>query len=121
MDMRKLIAASVIGAVGLVSSQAEALSDHQRQTLEIVFKAAFAGTQDNCPRFRLRNRDVGQELLSVGITEDDLKTNEVQDIQNQLFAKTALKWAQNPSDFCNAAWQLFGPHGMYFRQLLEEK
>jgi hypothetical protein len=38
-----------------------------------------------------------------------------------LDAKTALKWAQNPSEFCAAAWQLFGPHGMYFPQLLEEK
>ena len=72
--MKKLILGFVI-ATACVNS-AEAYSEHQQWTIDFVARIAFAGTGDHCPRFRVINSALGEELRSVGITSDDSHTKE---------------------------------------------
>jgi hypothetical protein len=50
-----------------------------------------------------------------------LDTQEYKNAQDMVLLSALERQIANPSDFCLAAWQLFGPNGLYKRQMLEAK
>jgi hypothetical protein len=54
-------------------------------------------------------------LKSDGLPADDLHTKEFDDRLDLATMEAQVKYGLNPSKFCNAAWQLAGPDGMYHR------
>jgi len=78
--------------------------------------ARFAGTRGTCPRFHLIEKAEFAEWADAKIPEEMVGTPYFDNVQTVVWIG-----AENPSDFCRAAWQLFGPNGLYRRQLLEAK
>jgi len=67
-----------VGAVAAVTS-ADAYTEHQNWMIEFVARIALAGTGDRCPRYRVIDTAIVDELRSDGLTADDLTTKEFDD------------------------------------------
>lgn len=117
--MRKLTAAAL--ALLMMSGAAHAITPEQNRALEITTSAWVAGTSDNCPRFKIMKGEMVGELNAAGLEPDNVKTKEMTDVRQLLMMTMLMKYQLNPSQFCAAAWQLYGPNGLYKRQMLEAK
>jgi hypothetical protein len=77
--------------------------------------AWFAGNHDRCPRFKVIDEAVRDELVAGGLSPDYIRPNEA---DRFTYPKD---YAANPSAFCKMAWEQIGPNGSYKRQMLEAK
>lgn len=117
--MKQISAALLLIAAS--ATPASAFSESQNTALEVIARVVFAGTGDRCPRYRLIRSALGEELRARGFTEDDVKTKDFDDSMYVATTAAQIKYNLNPSAFCHAAWELFGPDGSYRRQMLEAR
>jgi hypothetical protein len=59
------------------------------------------------------------EMKDVGITVEMLDSQYFKNAQTIALVDAIGRYEKNPSDFCRAAWLLYGPDGGYKRQMLE--
>lgn len=82
--------------------------------------AQYLGSEDNCPRFKIIENAMYQELGDVGIKEDkDFKSEEFNSERVTALMAVIASFESNPTSMCASAWMQFGPNGSYRRQLLE--
>jgi hypothetical protein len=77
--------------------------------------ARFAGSHNRCPRFQVIERAISAERAEAGATAWMMESF---DEEPRVLIK---EYNEDPSAFCNKAWQEFGPNGSYKRQMLEAK
>jgi hypothetical protein len=95
------------------------MTETQIKAVQMTSLATYAGSHDNCPRFHVVERAVFEEWRDAQIPSEMVATQAFKNaIQLSTIGPMQSK-SKNPSDFCLAAWQLFGPNGTYRRQLLE--
>jgi hypothetical protein len=98
-------------------------------TITIALLAEFTGNQKNnrCPRFRVIDKAVDDELAEAGLTLEmlhemhgagDFENDRVDDYMGTILAD---EYNKDPSAFCYKAWHELGPNGTYKRQMLEAK
>lgn len=119
--MKYIIAATVvsIGLINICHAEDFKLTPEQSRTLSMITRAEWAGNDDHCPRFRIIEKNVIRELLSAGLRDQEIKTEAFEFSRKMGIAVAIVKYRQNPSEYCDAAWHMFGPDGFYKRQLLE--
>jgi hypothetical protein len=116
-NVRKLALAAIV--LMLLATGATAFTTEQTKSLLITVTAQFAG--DECPRYRTIESAVMRELIAAGFKQADTESEGFKFMRVQQFMKADEQFKKNPSAYCNAAWQLLGPSGVYYRQMLEEK
>ena len=97
------------------------LTKAQINAIQMTAIARFAGTRGTCPRFHLIEKAEFAEWADAKIPEEMVGTPYFDNVQTVVWIGATERQRQNPSEFCRAAWQLFGPNGLYHRQLLEAK
>src|SRR5258708_40198398 len=126
--MRRIVLAALISTIGLSASAADDtltgnLTEAQINAIKMTTIARFAGSKNTCPRFRPRfhvvERSVFEEMTDGGIPPAMLDTQEFKNAQTLALLDALDRQRASPSDFCFAVWKLFGPHGLYKRQMLE--
>jgi hypothetical protein len=60
-----------------------------------------------------------QELYDANIPPAMLETQDFKNAETMALLGVIEQMTENPSDWCLAVWQLFGPQGLYPRQMLE--
>jgi hypothetical protein len=95
------------------------LTKAQRDAITMTTVARVAGANHRCPRFHVIEQAVFQDLHDANIPPAMLDTQEFKNAQTRALVNIIDRMNANPSDFCLAAWQLFGPQGRYKRQMLE--
>lgn len=122
--MRRAVLAALILTTGLSASAAGDpltgnLTETQINAIKMTTIAMFAGSKDICPRFHFVQRFVFEEMVHAGIPAAMLDTQDFKNAQTLAMLGAIERQRANPSDFCLSVWQLFGPQGLYRRQLLE--
>lgn len=123
--MRRLVLVILISTIGLRSAAvardplAGDLTDEQLNAIKMTTIARFAGDGKTCPRFHVVERALFEEMADARITPQMLDTQDVKNAQTLALMGALERQHANPSDFCLAVWQLFGPQGLYRRQMLE--
>jgi hypothetical protein len=113
-----------VAAAALLSStvvNASDFTEEQLTALQITTSAEYAGYDDHCPRFRVIEKEVYRELFVAGFRAADIKTEKFDFWWRDGLTMAGLAYDSNPSQYCEAAWQLLGPNGTYKRQMLEAK
>jgi hypothetical protein len=95
------------------------MTDAQIKAVQMTAIARFAGTRGTCPRFHLIEKAELADWADAKIPEEMVGTPYFDNLQTVVWMGAIERQRENPSDFCRAAWQLFGPKGLYRRQLLE--
>jgi hypothetical protein len=95
------------------------LTENQLNAIKMTTIARFAGSKNTCPRFHVEERAVFEEMAEGGIPPEMLDSQEFKNAQLMALMGALERQRANASDFCLAVWQLFGPHGLYRRQMLE--
>jgi hypothetical protein len=95
------------------------LTDAQINTVKMTSIARYAGTHNVCPRYHIIENAVFAEWVDAKIPKEMVGTTYFENVQTVAWLGAIERQRENPSDFCLAAWQLFGPNGVYRRQLLE--
>jgi hypothetical protein len=97
-----------------------AITEDQLKVISMTSMARIAGDGHNCPRFHAIQRAVFEEWREAKISVEMPNTQEFKNAETlaMLGALDALK--KDHDEFCIASWQLFGLHGLYHRQLVEE-
>jgi hypothetical protein len=96
------------------------LTEAQLSIIAQTTDARFAGTLGKCPRYRFMETASFAELKEAGITSEMIDSQYFKNAQMFALANAMRKYEKNPSDFCMAAWLLYGPDGRYKRQMLEK-
>jgi len=121
----RIILAGLLLATAWLSTGAAAdplTGDITKAQLEVITMttiARFAGSDGRCPRFHVIERAVFQDMHDADIPGGMLETQEFKNAQAIALMGALERKTANPSDFCLAVWQLFGPQGLYKRQMLE--
>jgi hypothetical protein len=117
--MRKLSVA--IFTLCLMSDIASArnFNASEAQSIEALTSAFVAGTM--CQSFHMMDHAMEDELRAAGMSRDDVQSTEYNTIAEASFNAAKVKYASNPSAYCDETWRLFGSSGTYQRQLLELK
>jgi hypothetical protein len=108
-------------ALLMTSSAASAFTQEQSNIIAVATFAQYAGLDDHCPRFKLNNSAMIRELTDVGLTRKDFESQAMSEARTTNFTFLTASYRANPSNFCNTAWQKFGPNGTYKRQMLEAR
>jgi hypothetical protein len=95
------------------------LTEAQIRVITETTYARFAGAFGKCPRYRLIEKAMFAEMKDAGITVEMFDSQYFKSAQTIALADAIGKYGKNPSDFCRAAWLLYGPDGGYRRQMLE--
>jgi cellobiose-specific phosphotransferase system component IIB len=95
------------------------ITDKQVEAISTGAAAMFAGDGKICPRFHVIEQAVFAHWREAGIPTEMIHTTEFGNVLADAALGAAEKWEKNPSDFCMAIWQLFGPGGLYRRQMVE--
>ncbi len=95
------------------------LTETQLNAIKMTAIARFAGSRNTCPRFHVVQSEVFAEMADARIPPEMLDTQEFKNAQTAALLGALERQRVNPSDFCLAVWQLFGPQGLYKRQMLE--
>jgi hypothetical protein len=122
--MRIILAALLLTTAWLsTGAAADPLTgDITKAQLEVITMttiARFARSDGRCPRFHVIERAVFQDMRDADIPGGMLETQEFKNAQAIALMGALERKTANPSDFCLAVWQLFGPQGLYKRQMLE--
>jgi hypothetical protein len=123
--MRRLVLAALISTAGLLSTAVARdqltgdITEEQLNAIMMTTIARFAGSGKTCPRFHVVQEAVFEEMADAGIRPEMLRTQEFKIAQALALVGALERQRANPSDFCLAVWQLFGPQGLYRRQMLE--
>ena len=96
------------------------LTEAQLSVIAKTTDARFAGTLGKCPRYRFIEKASFAEMKEAGITSEMIDSQYFKNAQMFALADAMSKYEKNPSDFCAAAWLLYGPDGRYKRQMLEK-
>jgi hypothetical protein len=96
------------------------LTEARMRIITEMTYARFAGEFGKCPRYRTIQAAVFAELKEAGITPDMLDSQYFKNAQSLALVDAMVKYRENPSDFCLAAWVSYGPDGTYKRQMLEK-
>jgi hypothetical protein len=113
----------ILAALALVitSGVASAFTREQSDVIAVASLAQWAGLDDHCPRFKLIESEMMAELAATGLSQTDFDSKEMLAERDRAIFSVVLNYRENPSRFCNAAWQKLGPNGIYKRQMLESK
>jgi hypothetical protein len=95
------------------------ITDKQFEAISMATVALYAGDGKTCPRFHVIEQAVFAHWKEANIPGEMFRTPEFGNVQAEAALSAAEKWTKNPSDFCLAVWQLFGPGGLYRRQMVE--
>jgi hypothetical protein len=122
--MRRIILAALISTIGLSTAAAGDpftgdLTEGQLHAINVVTIANLAGTDDACPRFHVMKNALFAELIEGKVSPAIMDTREFKNAVAFKIADVLLIKKDNVSDWCLAVWQLFGPGGLYRRQLVE--
>ena len=91
----------------------------QIQTIQSLMIASLAGGDNRCPRFHMIEREMKEDAAASGLSEDDTHSEDFDKIWKAAAAGAVTSFEEDPSGFCDEAWKLLGPAGLYRRQLLE--
>jgi len=121
--MHLIVLAALISTGLSTAAAADPLTGHLTETqlnaIKMTTIARFAGSKNTCPRFHVVESAVFEEMRDGGISPAMLDTTELKNAQVIAMMGALERQRANPSDFCLAVWQLFGPQGPYRRQMLE--
>jgi hypothetical protein len=119
MMKRKLILATL--AQVITSGVASAFTIEQSDVIAVASLAQWAGLDDHCPRFKLIESEMMAELSATGLSQTDFDSSQMLAERDRAISSVVQNYRENPSSFCNAAWQKLGLNGTYRRQMLEAK
>jgi hypothetical protein len=117
--MRRFILAALISAAGILAAAAGDLTDTQISAVKMATIARFAGTKNICPHVHFVEAASFKVMADAGIEPDMLQSPEFGDVVTEAALVAIEKQRENPSDFCEATWKLFGPGGALRWQMLE--
>jgi len=122
--MRRFILAALIFTAGTLPAAAGDrltgdLTEAQINVIKMATIARFAGTKDICPRVHFVEAASFEVMFEAGIQPDMLQSTEFGNVVAEAALVAIEKQRENPSDFCAATWQLFGPGGPFRWQMLE--
>jgi hypothetical protein len=122
--MRCLILAVLISTAGILPAAAGDrltgdLTELQINAIKMATIAKFAGTKNICPRVHFVEAASFEVMFEAGIRPDMLQSPEFGYVVTEAALGAIEKQRENPSDFCAATWQLFGPGGAFRWQMLE--
>jgi len=123
--MRKIVlAAMLLSTIVATGAAAEDpltgnLTENQIKSITMVTVARAAGTGNRCPRFHVIERALFEELHDADVTPAMLETQAFKNVETTALLGVVERRTADPSDWCLAVWQLFGPEGLYRRQMLE--
>jgi hypothetical protein len=89
----------------------------QLNAIKMATIARYAG--DYCPRYRVIESATFEELRDGEIPPALLSTPAFKNAMMMAFLGAAEQNQKSPDEFCLAAGRLFGPSGVYRRQMLE--
>jgi hypothetical protein len=95
------------------------LTKDQIEAITTTTIARVAGSDNRCPRFHVIERALFQEFRDANISPAMLETQDFKNAETMALLGVIEQMTANPSDWCLAVWQLFGPQGLYPRQMLE--
>jgi hypothetical protein len=95
------------------------LTESQIEAISTSMIMRYAGDGERCPRFHVIERAVFAHFTEAKIPATMLGTKEYANVSAVAGMDAVKMWTQNPSDFCLSVWQLFGPGGLYRRQMVE--
>jgi hypothetical protein len=95
------------------------MTETQVQAVQMTAIARFAGTKGVCPWLHFIERAAFAEWVDAKIPEEIVGTTNFENVETVALLSVFERQRKNPSDFCIAAWKLFGPKGLYHRHLLE--
>src|SRR3974390_1343143 len=116
---RRISTAALVLCLISGSVVAREFSAAQIQTIQVLTGALLAGRDNHCPRFHIIEREVREEVLAAGLSEEDFDSEDFEKVIEDAATEYVKSFEENPSAFCYAAWLTFGPTGLYKRQLLE--
>jgi hypothetical protein len=121
--MRRLVLAALISTAGTLPAAAGDrltgdLTETQINVIKMATIARFAGT-NICPRVHFVEAASFEVMFEAGIRPDMLQSTEFGNVVAEAALVAIEKQRENPSDFCAATWQLFGPGGLFRWQMLE--
>jgi hypothetical protein len=94
------------------------LDETQVKVVTMTTIARMAGDGKNCPRYKVNLNAIFEEMRSADITPAMVDTQGFKNAQTMAIVG-AVERMKDKSDWCLAVWQLFGPNGMYRRQMLD--
>jgi hypothetical protein len=95
------------------------LTDTQLSAIKMATIARFAGTKNICPYVHFVEAASFKVMADAGIQPDILQSPEFGNVVVETALVAIEKQRENPSDFCEATWKLFGPDGASRWQMLE--
>jgi hypothetical protein len=122
--MRRFVLAALLSTMGFAPCAAKDvllgdLTEDQMNAIGMTSIARIAGSNDTCPRYHVIMNAVFEEMREAKIPPELLSTQEFKNAVTIATLGALERKKKDPSDFCRAAWQLFGPGGLYRRQMLE--
>jgi hypothetical protein len=117
--MRRLILAALISTAGILAAAAGDLTDTQISAIKMATIARFAGTKNICPLVHFVEAASFEVMTDAGIGPDMFQSTEFGNVVVETALVAIEKQRENPSDFCEATWKLFGPGGALRWQMLE--
>ena len=122
--MRRFILAALISTAGTLPAAAGDrltgdLTESQINVIKMATIARFAGTKNICPRVHFVEAASFKVMVEAGIRPEMLQSTEFGNVVTEAALVAIEKQRENPSDFCAATWQLFGPGGPFRWQMLE--
>jgi len=123
--MRCFILAALIFTAGILPAAAGDqftgdLTETQINAIKMATIARFAGTKNICPRVHFVEAASFKVMVEAGIRPEMIQSTEFGNVVMEAVLGAIEKQRENPSDFCAATWQLFGPGGPFrFWQMLE--
>jgi hypothetical protein len=106
-------------AYSRLAAAAGDLTDAQISAVKMATIARFAGTKNICPHVHFGEAASFKVMADAGIEPDLLQSPEFGDVVTEAALVAIEKQRENPSDFCEATWKLFGPGGALRWQMLE--
>ena len=91
----------------------------ERHYVSVLTAVMLAGRDNRCPRFHMIEREMREEALASGLSEEDVASEDYNKVFEDAAIENVKSFEENPLAFCYAAWLTFGPTGLYKRQLLE--
>lgn len=95
------------------------LTETQILAIKMATIARYGGTNNICPRFHFNEIASFKVMADAGIRPETLNSTEFSNVVAEAILGAAEKHHENLSDFCAAAWQLFGPSGKFRWHMLE--
>ena len=122
--MRCFILAALIFTAGILPAPAGDqftgdLTETKINAIKMATIARFAGTKNICPRVHFVEAASFKVMVEAGIRPEMIQSTEFGNVVMEAVLGAIEKQRENPSDFCAATWQLFGPGGPFRWQMLE--